>query len=403
MKIYKQIYLRKIALILIGTLIILYYVSNLIGPTYKIFLVSAIILFIIPFIFLNKKLIISRYNFLFFLFLIYTTIQYMSSIFFYGEIVINHTFVAFLGSGIILFLFLIIPIPRLIIYYGLSMGSILNATILLYNSASFSTFSRYAGGKVEFNATGIIQVIGLWGLLRLYEGKRDFIIKILFYLGVPLITMSIFITGSRSAFATLVIFVSLEIIGKLNKFKLSKCLKKITVKYLINLIVFLLIFTIIFFLFYETVTLYFRYTISRIFKPSIFDKQSSYSRILQIKQGLRLLYKFPYLLFFGTGTGMTDNKYWTSVINEISIARIHNTYFALFIENGICGIIMLVLFIFPPQICKSIEYKQAFRKVFSILAGIAFSSFFIYTLYLIPVWVILFYPVIEYMNKKIKY
>ncbi len=116
------------------------------------------------------------------------------------------------------------------------------------------------------------------------------------------------------------------------------------------------------------------------------------SRFYEIMAGINLLADHPMSVIFGTGMSISGSEIFPAFYRGIGGmgTRIHNSYSAIIIEDGLFALFSLIYFIV--HILKEIYFmKDDFKYV--ILAFVTFIIIFlstIYLLYFLPFWMALF-------------
>lgn len=377
----KRIDMVSVCFFLISSL---YYISSLIGIFYEI----VVFLSLIIFFFFIKTVSRDKYSLLLIMYIVFNICVYLRTIFFYDNLIINHSFIIVIFNLIII-LFTYNNIRYLkSILVGVSVGSILNSFVMIIFVINENDFLRLSGGKGEVNATALLQIVGIWALIELNKYLKlryNILIFILLFLQI----ISVLFTGSRGGFLALAVFLFIKVLFLI----LAKNININKIKLIFRTFMYLLIIILIFYNFIgEYFLSYYNYTINRFINPSRGDTLSSNSRLIEIERGVSFLREYPRFLFFGLGFGFTDNSYW--YVSQ-PFWRIHVTYAAMIVENGFLGTLFFILLLYPKFIFKNLRLSY-YTKNLDILLPIFISSATIYTLYLLPVMIILFYPLFQF-------
>jgi len=129
------------------------------------------------------------------------------------------------------------------------------------------------------------------------------------------------------------------------------------------------------------------------------------SRMWEILAAINMIEENPFSIILGNGTSITSSpiflKYYSGLTGGLG-TRVHNSYFALIVENGIVSFSLFLFFIF--HILKKIYFlNDPFKYV--ILGFFIFTISFLGTIYLfyfLPFWFALFLIVahIKFLNKN---
>jgi len=119
---------------------------------------------------------------------------------------------------------------------------------------------------------------------------------------------------------------------------------------------------------------------------------SALSRIYEIQSGVNFFIMHPFRAFVGIGTGVTGLMgYWQSFIVTVGRdTRIHNTYVALLIENGVFGFsfFMTALFTIFRKILKLPRIIKG--PILGLFLANLTSALFIWNVYFLPFWLAVF-------------
>lgn len=345
-----------------------YYVSEvLVLGFYVIFTLTSFLLFFNALIDKQKlsKKIILLYVFLF----SYIDFQFIYSTDIYNSIEIPHSSIAYLSSMIFSFALYINKIKKNILCWGMLLGAIFNGVLIYYDVFSSGWgIVRASGGKVEVNSVALLQCLGIASAYVLMSQKR--IALNIFALFLSILIPTVLMTGSRSGMISLSFLLFFIFYLERGMFKQRKFVFISSIVSLISL--YFLGDTLI-----KMLGSNIEYLVGRFLDPTAGDMQSLKSRWDEILVAIDFLASNPLVILGGTFPGYTDNMFWSQTQEYI---RIHNTYFALIVENGFISILSLVFFAY-----LGIARKN--RYYFTMMLPVLLSSMAIYSLYLFPVFV----------------
>ncbi len=110
------------------------------------------------------------------------------------------------------------------------------------------------------------------------------------------------------------------------------------------------------------------------------DINSAYSRIYEIIDSFTMIKKNPEFLFTGIGYSSTSRPFYLLRAFH-GPHRVHNTYFAVFVEQGIVGLI--ILFFIIMEVVRNLN-----RRSLGLFISVLVLSFFVWNIYFFPFWLI---------------
>lgn len=367
---------------LVISVVSLYFISNFIGFSYYlIFGCSLISLLLSSRIGKreNKSIVIlSVYAVSFSL----IAFQIMLSQVLYIRIDVPHSTLAYIASLVFSMLLYMAGIRLSSILIGIVVGGVLNSSMILIEMAQNGWgVLRTVGGKSEVNSVALLQSLSFVSIYLLYRMRK--VTGFITILILSVFAISVFMTGSRSGVVSLItVFTIMFFLEKDNYLKFNTLIKVtlvgIPVLYFVGDIIFGFIDANI------------QYLLNRFFEPNSGDTASLMSRWDEALLAFDFIAENPIVIIIGTFPGYTDNFFWSQYIEYI---RIHNTYVAMIVENGVLSIFLLLFF--P---LYAIRYKLNFY--FLLLIPIILSSMAIYSLYLMPVFVVITSSVLRYDDIK---
>ncbi|SDN09083.1 O-antigen ligase like membrane protein [Fictibacillus solisalsi] len=271
--------------------------------------------------------------------------------------------------------------------------SLLGIVIIFINFISHLNDGRYQGffnDSNYFNSAIVLFIFFI--LLDLNHTKNLSIIKkVLSVTAVIVLSIITLFTASRSGILALMTFYFFYFLFQLKNRTFIRLFK--------SFVFLLFILTLSFFLiisvnktFLNDSQQQIKYVMARFSaEEGSSDGNSSFMRINEIRTGLNMMEDNPISLFMGNGIGSTSAiehfskyKYYVS----LNTTRIHNTFSAVFIEQGIINFIIFlwILFLTFREIRKS-KYKNILYALFFSQLIIAT---FIWTILFLPFWISIF-------------
>jgi O-antigen ligase len=237
-------------------------------------------------------------------------------------------------------------------------------------------FEGTFGGSNEFAYLLVFYIYLIYYYFFKYKNNNILIKTILIFslLGLHLL---IIITLSRGAIIGLIIFYLFSIFYFNKRIQLWKKI--------VGIVIIIFIFIQFFSLFEKSITLLEQRFINK-------EGESSLnSRIHEINAGWELINQNYKIILLGAGTSITSNenfykRFYLNSSKNITVKRIHNTYIALFIENGV---ISLFLFVYLLAITTKNILTSSSTFKYVMLGYIFFTIFFlnfIYLIYFLPFW-----------------
>jgi hypothetical protein len=236
-------------------------------------------------------------------------------------------------------------------------------------------FYRFTGGFSDPNGECSILLLYIAVTIILFFKSQKKIIKFIYLFFTFVGVLLLLTTFSRAGIISLLIFfISIFI------FLPVKIYKKVLVS--LSLLVAISAFTP--FINYLTI-MSLRFDMSN----NLNEYNAAMSRVREIKAGFNLLINNPHTLFLGSGFGTTELEYFKKYFSFDTpfTARIHNTPFALLVENGLIGVLILGIIVF--NILHRL-YKQKNDNVSFIIISLIISeivlSLSVWLLYFLPFW-----------------
>lgn len=256
----------------------------------------------------------------------------------------------------------------------------------LINTQSIGIY-RYTSTFSDPNYYGILVLLFMTAFLLkifVFNSKIAFLYLILFIMCI----FVLFFTFSRSVYLSLLVyFISLFYIGRRDYIK--KFSKYFSIIFL-TMIIFI----------YLSVNRYGIFNLDRIIsflEWRFFSKseiESGFSRLNEIVAGINFMTsEFP-LSLIGTGTGSTEvHAFYSQYYITFTLIepRIHNTFFAVLIENGIVGFLLFIFLLY--RSFMRVRKHDSKIKPYSMALFLSFlaSSMFIWNLYYLPFYIAIFY------------
>lgn len=340
-----------------------------------------IIPFILIYFLLKKKINLYLENKLFFLFVFLSFISaftgFINNESSLSKDVIFESLILLLIGIICLFVTNVITIRHIEIYSKISI--ILSLIFFIDYLKNFDGY-RYQGFFNDPNYFNSSILLLIFFNIMCFEIINSNIKKnIIFFSNLILIFVSIS-TASRSGILGLSIFMVFYILYILTHKGYLHLLKSLIM--IIIVTIFIYNFDLM------NIKSNFSYLVERILMKSSNDSGSAMMRFSEARNGLNLMKENPISLILGNGTGVTTNINWFSnyVVSLIShVTRVHNTYMALLVENGILGLFTFLLTIFTPLILTIKNLKNDYKYIY---IGLGFSqiaiAFFIWNIKFIP-------------------
>jgi len=378
-------------------LFFLTYVANnyfVIG-NFKLFYFFTIILFyiFIVYVFLFNHIsvrlikLLKEDKFFFFFFLITVLTTFINAIIFnYFD---NLRFVWFLINLLtILCIYTIIRIIDIKIEQLLKIIFISFTLIFLFDfKESFKilldgNLYRFTGGFSDPNGECSILLLYIAVTIVLFLKSKKKIIKFVYFFFTFIGVSLLLTTFSRAGIISLsVFFISVLLLNRIKAYKKLFLL-------LISLVLFIKVISLVPFKNYLTIMSK-RFDVS----SNLNEYNSAISRVREMKAGLNLLINNPHTIFLGSGFGTTEFEYFKKEFSSDApiTPRIHNTPFALLVEDGIIGIFILTIIFF--NILHKL-YKQKHDNVSFVVISLIISetvlSMSVWLLYFLPFWLAVF-------------
>lgn len=363
---------------LVISVVSLYFISNFIGSSYYlIFGFTLISLLLSSWISRNEyknRNILTVYLLSFSL----IVFQVILAELIYIRIDVPHSTLAYIASFVFSMLLYMAGVRLSTLLIGIVVGGFLNSSMILIEMAQNGWgVLRTVGGKSEVNSVALLQSLSFVSVYMLFRMRK--VTGIITTSMLAIFAISVFMTGSRSGVISLIsVFSIVFILEKDKYFKLNTLVKVV----LVGIPVLYFFGDTILGLIQANV----QYLLNRFFDPNSGDTASLMSRWDEALLAIEFINENPIVILTGTFPGYTDNFFWSQIVEYI---RIHNTYVAMIVENGMLSILLLLFF--PVY---AIKHKLKFY--FLLLIPIILSSMAIYSLYLMPVFVIITSSVLKY-------
>lgn len=328
-------------------------------------------------------------NKIFFWFLMSSTLSLLFPFISYNYILLNHTFFVIIDLLIIFLLMLAFSNIIEIEYWKMiSNISIVGTFILFIHFLISYNGGRYQGFFNDPNYFNTSLLLFLFIIIFDFENTNymSFLRKTIIFVSIISLLFLSIVTASRSGILGIFVFLFFYILHYFKKNKLILTLKTI----LILMLIFVLIYSFNIINIKDQVN----YVLSRFFSEAgSSDYGSAYMRIIEIKNGFKLIRKNPMTFFLGSGIGTTSLTEWYSNFSinaSFRTTRIHNTIIGILVEQGIIGLIIFIYFNFYLLIL--IWKKNNLNKFLFLgfLFGQLVISLFVWTVTFTPFWISFF-------------
>jgi O-antigen ligase len=244
---------------------------------------------------------------------------------------------------------------------------------------SYTMKYRFEGFFYDPNYLSLINLFCIAVALISYQLQEKKLINKIFLLASPLIVIvnsfALIATQSRSGYLSGVVFLMIILLNIKNNKK----------RKVVDILIFFILGGTIFKFkdFFFTV---WNFGICRF--EYLFYDASALSRIHEIKAGLNLLFSKPLHFLIGIGPGVTGvSEYWSRYTTVVGgFGRIHNTYFAILVENGFFGFFLFFALLYSSYRKLLLSPKEYRSSLFALFIASLFSSMFIWNLYFLPFW-----------------
>ncbi|MGE8017830.1 O-antigen ligase family protein [Peribacillus frigoritolerans] len=381
-----KININKVIQFLIGMLIFFYFFNTL--QIYNIKFFYLIIPPIIVLFFSLRKVTLHRENKLLIVFVGLTSLSLISALMTNNDSLINTSIENMVVLAIIMLLcWVITHVISIKSLPYLSNISIIGAFIIFFNLFQSLSVGRYEGFFNDPNYFSSAIILFLFFIvLNLHVKNKSVgkVKKILSIFSIVILNIAVLFTASRSGILSIVLFDLLYFLFLYKKSKSKILLISFTV----------LVLASFFLVSNNFLNEQLSFVLDRFFaEKGSMDSKSSLMRINEIQTGVNMLSENIISFFIGSGIGSTNSLEYFSqfaVNTNMRTTRIHNTFVAVIIEQGVFSFItfmIMLLTIFRNIYRFAGEYKL-------IIFGLFFSqliiSTFIWTIYFIPFWFALF-------------